>query len=101
MTLDDLKAAEQARSNYERAIAHRTALKDHFVCEIIVGRGENNNRGEGTCLSPVRGGSGTISSIGYPSSLRAAMTSALMDWINSQINEAAAELKQLGVEVPL
>lgn len=98
MKFSNLEKADRARRALDRASEDQQALGGKFLMGILIGSRKDDPspivlQTAGTC------GTGTISGIGYPDSLRIMLEDALHAWCQRRIDDAQKELVALGVDL--
>lgn len=98
MDRGELARAARANETLTRAERDLEALKDFKVFGVLIDRGDGGLRPitlqKGGC-----GGTGSVSSIGYPDELAIAMTRALHEHFLSRVESARGELARLGISI--
>lgn len=97
MDRGDLERAARANEALKRAEQDLKALEGFKVFGVSIDSGEGGLRPitlqKGEC------GTGSVSSIGFPDDLGAAMTRALQDHFKSKVETARGELACLGIDI--
>lgn len=95
MNIAVLKVAAGWVSELERAESHADAVKDFKVYGVQIARGVSDdpvNLGRGS-----RGGTGSVTSIGWSDDLEAELTTAFQNVFRARVETAKAKLVELGV----
>lgn len=97
MRLSDVASANDAARKLRDARDRKKTLTDMVVIGVIVGHHADEPRP--IELTKRGGGTGTLTSVGFPDDLQAHIAGALMAWCDERIANAEAELKELGVDL--
>lgn len=99
MSMHDLQQAAKAAESLKQAKRDLEALQGQTVVGLIINRTKEPTPSGEITLQRGRGGTGSISSIGFPDDLQSALTIAMFGVFNKRVDEAEKKLKSLGVEV--
>jgi hypothetical protein len=97
MNLNELRNAETARREYECVQEQREALADMCVVSVSLGCTPDDLRP--IQLTKGLSGTGSVTSIGFPSDLAIALSEAITSWLDRRESAAKDTLKSLGVDV--